>query len=428
MKKLKVHEGGRYLMWEDGTPFFYLGDTAWELFHRLTREEAEHYLSVRADQGFNMIQAVALAEFSGLTQPNAYGRVPLFKTDGAFDPAAPDVGNGYDYWEHVDFIVDKAAQMDLFIGLLPAWGCYFHRGWSEGPEIFTPENARAYGEWIAKRFRDRENVLWILGGDRPLLNQTHREIIAAMGGAIRQADPNHLITFHPPGTASSADFVAGQAYIDFHAVQSGHDVSCYDGWRLLRRTGGAEAKPFLDLEPRYEDHPACFKAEYGYLWDASDVRQSAWWALMEGVCGHTYGDHSVWRFNTQPQPYWPYTWQEALGHEAAGQMAHLAKLRMSRPYFEFRAAPELVADDPVQMAHQCAGRGEKYAFLYSPLGLPIRARLAPLGAKAIKASWFDPRTGEDTGPFAVAAPSEALFVPPSCGKGCDWVLMLDVLE
>jgi hypothetical protein len=34
MKKLKVHHEKQYLMWEDGTPFFYLGDTAWELFHR----------------------------------------------------------------------------------------------------------------------------------------------------------------------------------------------------------------------------------------------------------------------------------------------------------------------------------------------------------------------------------------------------------
>ena len=32
MKKLKVHHEKHYFMWEDGTPFFYLGDTAWELF------------------------------------------------------------------------------------------------------------------------------------------------------------------------------------------------------------------------------------------------------------------------------------------------------------------------------------------------------------------------------------------------------------
>jgi hypothetical protein len=248
-----------------------------------------------------------------------------------------------------------------------------------------------------------------------------------MGEGIREADGNHLITFHPVGWASSADFVAGQDYIDFHTVQSGHGVEGYQSWKLVRRTGEAEAKPFMDSEPRYEDHPACFNAGYGYLWDAADVRQNAYWDLMEGVCGHTYGNHSIWKFNTEPQAYWPYRWQEALHHEGAKQIANIAKLRMSRPYFEFRPAPELVADDPAAMAHQCAGRGGKYAFAYTPLGLPIRAYLDKLGGKAVRASWFDPRTGE-TKPFAILPPVETLLVPPSQGKGNDWVAVLDVLE
>ena len=77
MKKLKVHHEKQYLMWEDGTPFFYLGDTAWELFHRLNREEADEYLSLRAAQGFHVIQAAALAELDGIYTGNAYGDKPL---------------------------------------------------------------------------------------------------------------------------------------------------------------------------------------------------------------------------------------------------------------------------------------------------------------------------------------------------------------
>ncbi|MFO7620852.1 MAG: DUF4038 domain-containing protein, partial [Bacteroidales bacterium] len=32
--KLAISENKRFLVFEDGTPFFYLGDTGWELFHR----------------------------------------------------------------------------------------------------------------------------------------------------------------------------------------------------------------------------------------------------------------------------------------------------------------------------------------------------------------------------------------------------------
>ena len=60
--QFSVSKNRRYLM-KDGQPFFWLGDTAWELFHRLTREEADQYLKRRAEQEFTVIQAVALAEF-----------------------------------------------------------------------------------------------------------------------------------------------------------------------------------------------------------------------------------------------------------------------------------------------------------------------------------------------------------------------------
>ena len=61
MQRLKVSENKRFLCLEDGSPFFWLGDTAWELFHRLSLEEAERYFQVRAKQGFTVTQTVALA-------------------------------------------------------------------------------------------------------------------------------------------------------------------------------------------------------------------------------------------------------------------------------------------------------------------------------------------------------------------------------
>ena len=76
-RSLKVSENGRYLQLEDGQPFFYLADTAWELFHRLDREEAVRYLDNRARLGFTAVQAVAIAELDGVRRPNAYfTRVP----------------------------------------------------------------------------------------------------------------------------------------------------------------------------------------------------------------------------------------------------------------------------------------------------------------------------------------------------------------
>ena len=162
--RLKVSENKHFIVKADGSPFFYLGDTAWELFHRLNREEAERFLKNRASKGFTVIQAVALAELDGLNDPNPYGHRPLLNND----PTTPDVKDGAnnDYWDHVDFIVKRAGELGMYIGFLPTWGDKWNRGRGAGPEVFNPQNAAAYGEWIGKRYKDATNIIWILGGDR----------------------------------------------------------------------------------------------------------------------------------------------------------------------------------------------------------------------------------------------------------------------
>ena len=84
--QIKISADKHYFLTKTGKPFLWLGDTAWELFHRLTREEAITYLQNRADKGYNVIQAVVLAELDGLNTPNAYGDKPLLNND----PAKPN--------------------------------------------------------------------------------------------------------------------------------------------------------------------------------------------------------------------------------------------------------------------------------------------------------------------------------------------------
>src|SRR3954468_20357102 len=94
-----VRDKHRFVVQEDGKPFFYLADTAWELFHRLDRKDAAEYLKTRAAQGYTVVQAVALAELDGLTDPNAYGKLPLIDKDPARPALTPGTGTGqYDYW------------------------------------------------------------------------------------------------------------------------------------------------------------------------------------------------------------------------------------------------------------------------------------------------------------------------------------------
>src|SRR5450759_5787045 len=101
-------------MTQSGKPFFWLADTAWELFHRLNDEEAKNYLANSAEKGFTVIQAVALAEDNGLNAPKPSGDHPLIGLDPSQPPEA--------YFSRVDRLIQAAEKVGLYVALLPTWG------------------------------------------------------------------------------------------------------------------------------------------------------------------------------------------------------------------------------------------------------------------------------------------------------------------
>lgn len=427
MRRLKVSENKRFLIYEDGTPFFWLGDTAWELFHKLDREEAELYLSNRAERQFNVVQAVALGEDDGILAPNAYGRMPLLKNGkGEYDPCMPDLSGEYSYWDHVDYTIQKAEEYGIYIAFLPTWGDKYNIRWGKGPLIFTPDNAFKYGEWLGKRYANRNNIIWVLGGDRPLETRKHFEIINQMALGLRKGDNgSHLITFHPCGGYSSSYFVHEEEWLDFNMIQSGHGALNIDNYNKVKNDYELiPTKPVLDGEPRYEDHPINFNAKNGYF-DDYDIRQAAYWAVFSGAFGHTYGHHSIWIMCKEPSSYFIMHWKDAILRPGASHMKYLKMLIESRPMLERVPDQELLAENYEGANYMTATRGKDYAFIYSPCGLKMKVNMGRISGTKVNACWYNPRNGLATfaGQFENQGVTE--FIPPSGGRNNDWVLILD---
>ncbi len=431
-RRIRVSADKRHFEYEDGSPFFYLGDTAWELFHRLNREEADLYLENRASKGFTVIQAVALAELDGLNTPNAYGHKPLHNNN----PATPNDA----YFQHVDYIVNKAESLGMYVGMLPTWGDKFLRlAHGVGPEVFTPDNARAFGSWIGNRYKDKP-VIWILGGDRMPENSTHLAIIRAMAEGIRSAIGNgQLITYHPAGPSmrgttdidrGSSTYFHNDSWLDFNMFQSGHsayDVAAYK-WVGHDRSLNP-AKPVLDAESRYEDHPVDWNPVHGWFNDY-DVRQGAYWAVMAGAAGHTYGDHNIWQMwqpgrNGISAARTP--WKQALDHQGAWHMGHMKDLFLSRPWLDLNPDQSLIASGQGNgESYVTAAKGKDYAMYYIPTGNNLTVNLGKFSGNTVKGWWFNPRNKEVTeiGTFPNSG-TKAFDAPGANGRGNDWVLVLD---
>jgi hypothetical protein len=454
-QSIKASENSHYLVDAQGKPFFYLADTGWKLFQQCTREEAETYLENRKQLGFNVIQATAIIDIVGLEEPNRYGDLPLHDKNPT-KPAItegnnPDHEKEYDYWDHMDWIIDLAAEKGLYIGLVAVWGEYVTPRYSSDNLIFkTTEQAYSYGYFLGNRYKARKNIIWILGGDRHpdehasgiFIWRAMAEGIADGTNGIQNQDDNAdytttCMTYH--AYDSSSHWFHNDEWIDFHMWGSYHSdfylqrayMQAENDWNL------PNPKPTINGEPAYEEHPVNWLNANGIFLEY-DIRQIAYWSVFAGACGHTYGAHPIWQFyDIEKKPESPTysTWKEALHFPGARQIQHLKHLIESRPMLERIPDQSLITSGQgTGSNHVRATRGNDYAFIYIPTGSEITIQMGKISGETVTAWWYNPRRGESVkiGDF----PNHGLqkFDPPGIskemprvqtGRGCDWILVLD---
>ncbi|WP_041734938.1 glycoside hydrolase family 140 protein [Dyadobacter fermentans] len=453
---LKVSENRRFFTDQNGKPFFWLADTGWLLFTRLTREDAARYLADRQQKGFNVVQVMVV---QALRSVNVYGDSALTNRDlgspkvtegAAFDNAAE-----YDYWDHVDYIVDLAAEKGIKIGMVPIWGNAVKNGKTSAAQ------AKADAQFLARRYRNRPNIVWLNGGD--IQGDVVPEVWEAIGSTLRAEDPNHLITFHPFGRMQSSKWFHDRDWLDFNMFQSGHRTYAQDNeakdlrygednWRYVEADYAREpVKPVLDGEPSYENIWHGLHDKTLPVWTAADVRRYAYWSVFAGACGFTYGNNAVMQMRHSRRPESTSgaqsnvqasasnqnavpaagsaklpSWEEAINDPGAGQMAHLKNLMRSKPYFERVPDQSLIAENGERYDRLIATRGKDYAFIYTWTGREMRINMGKIQGKVLNASWFDPRTGETKILGKIQNKGIRTFNPPGeVRNGNDWVLVLE---
>jgi hypothetical protein len=433
---LAVSQNKRYLT--NGTkPFFWLGDTAWLLFEKLNFEEARTYLVNRRDKGFNVIQATLVhtiqKEGENAVCPSGLARPFL---EGDF--ARPDLDGGF--WQHVDAIVQEAEKLGIYMALLPSWGSMVKTG------RLNMENAEGYARFLAERYGGCDNVIFLVGGD--VRGSDGYDVFMKIGETLKSICPQRLVGFHPFGRTTSSFWFDDASWLDFNMFQSGHrrydqmDLGSWDdntakegffgqdSWRYVRRDYASKTKrPTLDGEPSYEQIPQGLHDPKEPYWEDHDARRYAWWSVLEGACGHTFGHNAIIQFYKPGMGRPAYGaksyWFEALHDPGAGQMGHMASF-MNALDFTSGAVDESLLASPQKEKYDWTSvfAGDDFAVFYSYTGSELAVDLSSKGWQNMDAWWFDPAQGTYSYIGAFSAGKHSFTPVKKPTEWNDWILLL----
>lgn len=416
-------------------PFFWMGDTAWLMVHKLRKEEVELYFRNRAEKGFNVIQT---SIYHWHEDTNAYGAHAFI----GMDMTRPCLDGDFTYWDMLDFIVDTAEKYGIYMALLPHWGGVYRDG------QITEDQVEPYTTFLAERYKTAPNIIWVTGGD--VRGDEGFTYWNRMGRTLKRLNPDKLVCYHPFGRTTSIDYFPDAEWLDLHMFQSGHSrydqreldeivdrgLDTYhfgeDNWRYIRRvyemTGGR--KPVLDAEPSYENIPQGLLSAAEPLWRADAVRRYAYWSVFAGGAGFTYGHNAIMQMADDPDKAGSYncweSWKEAIHHPGGDCMAHLARLMNSVDFSHGREATELLACEQGEKYDRISVfGGPDFILCYSFRRKKIVLRKGALEGKA-EVWWMNPLSGILSWAGQADFDQDRTFITPAKDymPNTDWVLII----
>lgn len=469
MEKLRISENNRYFMTASGKTFTWIADTAWTMPQRMKWDDVEYYMQKRKNQGFTVLQIVALDPERDVEMRNPAGEKALPNDD----PKTPNEA----YFRYLDWILDRAEHYGFYVLLLPVWGqLVTGDDWGGGtyPKIVTEENAYEYGRWIGERYRNRNNILWCLGGDRQPIHKgchDYRDVWRRMAEGLAEGVTGHvlkynepdplweelLITYHACHEAETGECSTmsywddNEAWIRFIMLQSGHGLKPKNYEIVKREYDRKKVMPVWDGEPAYEMMPTTWPITDAGFHDDWMVRKRAYWSLLAGAFGYTYGHSSVWCMVSEKEKnaIAVYDWYESLHSVGSDQMRHLHSfmealsictcIPCQNILLEQRNSKEDVLNLHVQAAKDPSG---KFVCVYFPSGGAETLDMQDFATdrETLFLWWYNPRDGKFYTPenevtekpirkeiskVESEVPERILKVSaPGEGPGSDWILLV----
>jgi Protein of unknown function (DUF4038)/Putative collagen-binding domain of a collagenase len=417
---LKVAEGRRILVDQEGAPFLVVGDTAWSLIVQPREADIDHYLDDRRGRGFNSIIVNLIEHKFCATPPRTRAGLVPFKRSG--DLSSPNPA----YFDFAHRVVKKAGDHGILVWLTPAYlgAGGGDEGWFREIKAGGPATLRAYGRYVGKRFGDLPNVVWLLGGDfTPKKDDLWT--VSELAKGIREADPAHLMSGHGTPGPSAVEAFGEPPWLTVNSAYS-YDRDLFHP--MLAAYHRKPVRPFVLIESVYEgEHDS----------RPEQIRRQAYWAMLSGGCGQFFGNNPIWHFDGPGLFPARMTWQEALAGTGSRDMGHLRDLFRDLPWT--RLVPEedhrIVVDGyGIGTATALTARTANHdlSITYVPsTGTEPRTLRIDLAEQSgpIKARWINPTNNRSTSVEDTRSSPGSIRsfrTPGDNGTGSnDWILILE---
>jgi hypothetical protein len=408
---LRVSANRRHLVDRAGKPFLINQASSWSLIQALSREDAAAYLDALAAREFNtvLVSVISYDKRHAGDPPRWQGIEPLrerwdFST---FDER---------YFEHADDVIRMARERGMLVLLVPVYLGPPHAP-DEGfwDELLSPSNSvaksAAYGRFLGQRYREFDNLVWVMGGDHtpPAGSELETHLRAVVDG-IRERDRAHLWTahwFNPTTGFTSLDNPSFAAYIDLN----GYYAYDYDlTYQIdLRAYAQRPVRPFFHLDMSYEHEPGG---------SPDNIRRKAYGGMLDGAAGSS--------FCAGPEWYTFYGWRN-MDTVGTRETTYWYRLFRSRPWHELvpDSQHEVLTDGYGHWGetdYVSAARTRSGFIAYLPSARWVTIDLRKLAAMSVNIYWYDPTTGSAT--FAGEHPNTdpLAIAPPRPGS---WALVID---
>ena len=197
------------------------------------------------------------------------------------------------------------------------------QGWMGEMVANGPDRMRAYGDFIAKRYANQPNIVWMLGGDFGEFNPAQAAAERAFIEGLMHGAPDSAVKLRVGGMELGVDWHGSSRVRCISSRSTARTASTAS----LRITGGGRmqrrrCRPAFLLEEPYDEEAADGTNVNPHA--TQPVRRFQWWGWLETIGGYIAGNGFVWPFAGD-------AWRAHLDTPGSRDMAHMnAFIRVHR--------------------------------------------------------------------------------------------------